>query len=103
MDRRQTCTYHCSACASHFHGLGAFDAHRRAGQCLAPATAESSKGRQLLQIWTDDGYCSLENGDPVDHVTVWQTTGEKFAGIDLTASEIGEEGAAAAQGGDRDD
>lgn len=59
---RQTCTDHCRTCLRHFHGIGAFDAHRQNGQCMPPAGAVSGKGRLLLQMWTTEGYCDREKG-----------------------------------------
>lgn len=77
--KRQTCTDHCSTCGRHFHGLSAFDAHRRESQCLEPGEAVTTKGRQLLQIWTKAGWCELAreswvNGArvPLHPVTIWQ-------------------------------
>lgn len=77
---KQTCTDHCGACGRHFHGLTAFEAHRRNFECVDPPLAVSDRGRQLLQAWTDDGWCSLEadcfeDGQLVrwaHPVTVWQ-------------------------------
>lgn len=87
--RRQTCTDHCGTCGRHFHGLTAFDSHRRAFECLDPATAVSERGRQLLQVWTEDGWCDLDRrcwhgGErvPLHPVTIWQQWGDpaRFAG-----------------------
>ena len=88
---RQTCTAHCSACGNHFHGVSAFDAHRRAGDCVAPAIAMSTEGRVLLQIWTNDGVCTLENGPVREHVTVWQGADEKTGPPSHTCSRSAEE------------
>ncbi len=85
MVHRLTCTSHCANCGEHFHGLGAFDLHRRGGECLNPGAilgAEGTKreGTPLLQIWTHDGSCDKEVGCWRDGkrvrwsapVTVWQ-------------------------------
>ena len=85
---RQTCTDHCSTCGRHFHGLGAFDAHRRENTCGAPETALNTKGRLVLQVWTLDGYCQLTPGcwrdgkrDHWEHpVTIWQVYGSSWDG-----------------------
>jgi hypothetical protein len=57
--RRQTCTAHCAGCNEHFHGLTAFDAHRRGDPdnryCAAPEEATNKDGRLLLQAWTETG------------------------------------------------
>ena len=85
---KQTCTDHCTTCGRHFHGLKAFDAHRQSGECTEPLTAVSLKGRQLLQLWTADGWCELareswdgEKRVPLHPVDVWQvaTTEEQRA------------------------
>lgn len=65
---RQTCTDHCSGCGRHFHGLGAFDAHRvgdfgRDRRCGDPVECG-------LEIWTDSGACELV-WPHVDGITVW--------------------------------
>lgn len=86
--KRQTCTDHCSTCGRHFHGTGAFDAHRQQGECVEPAEAVNSKGAPLLQEWTTDGWCSLtpgcwEEGRKLRYaypVTVWQRYGSNWAG-----------------------
>lgn len=76
--KRMTCTDHCATCGRHFHGLTAFDAHRKDGECLEPSEVFSEKGRQKLQAWTEDGWCdkqSWHDGKRTgwDHpVTVWQ-------------------------------
>lgn len=82
---RQTCTDHCRGCGEHFHGLGAFDLHRRGGECHNPETVVGAAGSRkagipLLQAWTHDGSCDKENGCWQDGkrvkweegVTVWQ-------------------------------
>ena len=80
---RQTCTDHCATCGGHFHGLGAFDAHRMQGACYAGFLYDliNTKGTRLLQVWTEEGYCDKEKGcwadgkrDHYSHpVTIWQT------------------------------
>lgn len=88
---RQTCTDHATCCGQHFHGLGAFDAHRAGGICrdAGDVTYRTGKrtGENVLQVWTDDGYCDKMRGCWVDGkrvqhehpVTVWQiaTTDEQ--------------------------
>ncbi len=82
---RQTCTDHCTGCGEHFHGLGAFDLHRRGGECLEPMAVLGTEGTKregdhLLQIWTREGSCDKgrgcwDNGKRVrwdKPVTVWQ-------------------------------
>lgn len=78
--KRQTCTDHCAGCGSHFHGLGAFEAHRREQRCLIPEAALTAKGQPLLQVWTENGSCDKETGcwqdgkrvRYVEGVTIWQ-------------------------------
>lgn len=64
---RPTCTDHCARCGQHFHGLGAFDAHRQDGVCVEPAVEalrRSKDGfeRPALQVWTAEGWCKLWGG-----------------------------------------
>lgn len=78
--RRQSCTDHCGSCGGHFHGLGAFDAHRQNGECVDPAEAANRDGKLLLQVWTEAGSCELSRGAWKDGkrvrwsepVVVWQ-------------------------------
>lgn len=83
--KRQTCTDHAACCGQHFHGLGAFDAHRKDGICYDASEVvygSNSKraGEPMLQAWTEIGSCDKERGCWVsgkrDHyvegVTVWQ-------------------------------
>lgn len=77
---RKTCTDHCATCGEHFHGLGAFDAHRRDGYCLPPESAANKDGKLLLQMWTEDGSCDHVKGNWKDGrrlrwaepVVIWQ-------------------------------
>lgn len=77
---RQTCTDHCSSCGGHFHGLGAFDAHLPVCKDGNFQEARNGKGRQMLQPWTLEGFCSLASGSFKDGefirwehpVTIWQ-------------------------------
>lgn len=75
---RPTCTDHCSTCSRHFHGLTAFDAHRKDGECIEPLAAISERGKPKLQLWTAAGFCdknSWHNGkrEGWDHpVEIWQ-------------------------------
>ena len=83
-NKRQTCTDHATCCGQHFHGLGAFDAHRAGGICrdADDATYRTGKriGTSMLQSWTDDGYCDKLPGCWADGkrvkyehpVTIWQ-------------------------------
>lgn len=84
-EKRRTCTDHCATCDLHFHGLGAFDAHRRNGYCAEPGEVlypEGSKreGQPMLQVWTAQGSCEHMRGCWQDGrrvrweepVTVWQ-------------------------------
>ena len=97
---RQTCTDHCAGCGRHFHGLGAFDAHRREGECCDPEMVVGQRGKHegeaLLQVWTETGSCDKDAGcwkdGKRDHyvtpVVVWQRTGNDFSWVsDLRASE----------------
>ena len=69
---RSTCTDHAACCDRHFHGLGAFDLHRKSGVCTPPEDV-LVKDRPALQVWTTDGYCRLGKGGVVsEHVTIWQ-------------------------------
>lgn len=74
----QTCTDHCGTCDRHFHGLGAFDAHRQDGECIEPVqavvTSRDGSTRQALQVWTDNGECRLGLGRQriTPNVTIWQ-------------------------------
>lgn len=92
----QTCTDHCGRCGRHFHGVGAFDAHRRDGACadpleLAYGVDSQRSGRLILQPWTTSGRCSLAAGCYADGrlvryeepVTVWQIaqTAERTAAL----------------------
>ncbi len=91
---RQTCTDHCGGCNQHFHGLGAFTAHRQAMRCTPGADVTfaqgKKKGQLALQAWTENGYCSLQTGCRAEGkvikwlnpVTIWQTAGEKWQGPD---------------------
>lgn len=80
MTRSQTCTQHCGTCRRHFSGLGAFDAHRRDGECVSPEVVVDRDGKLLLQVWTTEGKCVLEKGCYRDGklvrasepVTIWQ-------------------------------
>ena len=78
------CTDHC-VCGQHFHGLGAFDAHRREGYCKDASEALYSgrgerSGQPVLQSWTESGLCDKSPGcyadgkrlDYVYGVTIWQ-------------------------------
>ncbi len=85
---RQTCRDHCQACNQHFSGLGAFDAHlnwngERTECCEGAAAIIIGKDKRIraaLQVWSDDGWCELQNGCYVDGkrvkwehpVVVWQ-------------------------------
>jgi hypothetical protein len=84
-DRRQTCTDHASCCSQHFHGLAAFDAHRKDGVCRDASEVlygpdSKRSGQPVLQSWTESGSCALEKGcyvdGKLDHyvegVTIWQ-------------------------------
>ncbi len=48
-----TGTTHCGACCTTFVGIGAFDRHRRGGQCANPATIGmvTAPGR-AYEAWT---------------------------------------------------
>jgi hypothetical protein len=82
--KRQTCTDHCAACDSHFHGLSAFDLHQQGGYCHEPAevTLRSGKrkGESALRAWTHEGSCDKSDGCWQDGkrvrwehpVSVWQ-------------------------------
>ena len=63
---RQTCTDHCAGCGAHFHGLGAFDAHRQDNECQMPSEtlirSGRRKGEPSLQVWTAAGFCDKERG-----------------------------------------
>ncbi len=80
MMANQHCREHCAACDRHFHGVGAFDTHRRDFDCLDPETATTEKGNRLLQALTDEGDCDLMPGCWVDGkrvrlvypVVIWQ-------------------------------
>lgn len=81
---RQTCTDHCAGCDQHFHGLGAFDAHRVNDACGPAGDAKFAKGKRegesILQVWTDTGSCDKMPGcwkdGKLNHwdegVTIWQ-------------------------------
>lgn len=84
-ERRRTCTDHAVCCGQHFHGLAAFDAHRKDGICRDASEVlygVNSKryGEPVLQAWTASGSCALETGcyvdGKLDHyvegVTIWQ-------------------------------
>ena len=84
-EQRATCTDHCTRCQCHFHGLGAFDLHQRAGECLDPASVlygpdSKRSGEARLQAYTLDGWCNEQprhwrEGKNVgwEHpVTIWQ-------------------------------
>ena len=75
---RQTCTDHATCCDRHFHGLAAFDLHRKGGECTDPAEIFRKDGEPALQVWTDTGSCTLLTGSRVEGVTIWQvaTTAE---------------------------
>ena len=89
---RQTCTWHCAGCDSHFHSVSAFEAHRQDGACVPPIEARRRVGKRsgetLLQAWTEDGWCSLQTGCKKDGVvvnwlhpvTIYQREGEKWQG-----------------------
>ena len=96
--RRMTCTDHCSACGAHFHGTGAFDAHRQGEQgsryCAEPSEVVMLKGKReglpALQVWTDAGSCaSWSNGKRtwIEGVMVWQLYGAAY----LVSRNLGEE------------
>ena len=77
----QTCTDHCAGCNRHFHGLTAFDAHRRGGECQEPSEIVGEKsGEHTLRVWTDEGNCDKMRGCWHDGkrlhfetpVTIWQ-------------------------------
>jgi hypothetical protein len=73
----QSCTDHCAGCDRHFHGLGAFDAHRVDGACKEPSRVKVTKRDntkvQALQVWTTAGICRLgRRGVVTEPVTVWQ-------------------------------
>src|SRR5690349_7861614 len=82
--RRQSCTDHCGVCDRHFSGLGAFDAHRKDGECLDPAAvvflSGPREGLAALNVWTETGACDHVKGNWKDGkrlwwaepVTVWQ-------------------------------
>lgn len=96
MPARQTCTDHCVGCGGHFHGLGAFDAHRREQLCRDPESVATQKGVLLLQAWTTDGYCDKDaecwdNGKKLEAkhpVTIYQRAGSGWNGpTDLPRSQ----------------
>lgn len=66
--KRQTCTDYCSGCGRHFHGLGAFDAHR-VGQFGVDRHCGDPTGLSGLQVWTEAGYCDFTDSHPT---TIWQ-------------------------------
>jgi hypothetical protein len=95
-ERRRTCIDHCAGCGQHFHGLGAFDAHRKGGYCHDPLEVlygpdSKRSGQPVLQAWTTDGYCDKERGCWIDGkrdhyvegVTIWQiaSTPEQAAAL----------------------
>ena len=99
-----TCTDHCATCERHFHGLGAFDAHRVDGECAEPSevtvTARDSSTHPGLQLWTDSGACRLSRGvykngqivqinSPVAIWQVWQSEQQKEALARFVASRQG--------------
>lgn len=73
--RRKTCTYHCGSCQRHFHSLRSFDSHEP-GKCRKPEKCINRKSKEpLLQVWTEDGWCSLDIGGMKHPVTIWQEYG----------------------------
>lgn len=50
---------HCAACHLTFSSDSAFDAHRRAGQCLDPATATRRDGTPRFQARSDTSAAAL--------------------------------------------
>ena len=79
-----TCTDHCAGCDRHFHGIRAFDLHRVDFQCFDPHDLVTNKrdgtSDPALQIWTNEGHCTLGAGCRKEgkvvridtQVTVWQ-------------------------------
>ncbi len=51
-DRRWTGTSeaHCASCHHHFSGVTHFDAHRRDGHCVDPATIRGKDGQPALRL-----------------------------------------------------
>lgn len=73
---KQTCTYHCSECGQHFHGLGAYDAHLvRTPNRDAPTRSYDLNHEAGLAVglrpWTRTGTCEL-TGQTLEPVLVWQ-------------------------------
>lgn len=81
-----TCTYHCSACGSHFHSLEAFDSHRSGDyasndpnlgrHCDDPADRLDASGNARLVVLTDDGECRMY-ADVQTGVAIWTTTRQR--------------------------
>lgn len=73
---RATCTHHAACCNRHFHSLAAFDAHHTEDGC--DENAVNSNGKPLLEVWTRDGWCMLQDRAPKEGfhpVTIWTTAG----------------------------
>jgi len=52
-------TGHCCGCHRTFSAERAFEAHRRDGNCLDPATLERKNGAALLETFTDNAGCKV--------------------------------------------
>jgi hypothetical protein len=85
-ERVTTCTNHCSHCGSHFHSLGAFDAHHRRDEegwvtCLTSVDLVDLLKRDVLEILTEHGECRMyDNGSGMSikrDVTIWTLVGSR--------------------------
>lgn len=72
-ERRRRCTYHCSACASHFASLKAFDLHRHGEHAVERYCVEPMDDRRLAPK-SEAGICNVGRNflNPRIGITVWQ-------------------------------
>jgi hypothetical protein len=56
-----TCTFHCSACGSHFHSLEGFDLHRAGDHADQRYCVDPDEVDRLV-VATTDGVCRLVRG-----------------------------------------
>lgn len=97
------CHDHCVSCGQHFVSIGAFDAHRRDGQCATMPLRVFSLSKDgvktpVLSVKTANGVCRLSDGCYQDGRLVHEVTGITVYELTTTAAQRTERGAPVGRG-----